>query len=233
MELQIELWSEAFAAKLREAFGPNLKFVGVQGSYARGEATPQSDIDMVTVLERVTTGDLKRYRQLVSEMPGGDLACGFLCGKEELYHWPKYDLYGLLLDTRPIWGNLQDWLPELTAGDAWEALQIGASNLYHAACHTYLYHRDPRGKLGALGKSAFFCLRLSVLLRDGIYHPSKRELLPALDGPEREILLYSMNPEKTAAFSEQETERAYSLLLQWCGDLLRHGRKPYGPAGEG
>ena len=77
-------------------------------------------------------------------MPHGELACGFLCGTRELYHWPKFDLYGLLLDTKPVWGNLLDWIPALTAGSLREALQIGVSNLYHAACHTYLYHENPK-----------------------------------------------------------------------------------------
>ena len=29
-------------------------------------------------------------------------------------------------------------------GSSPEALQIGVSNLYHAACHTYLYHENPK-----------------------------------------------------------------------------------------
>ena len=32
MMLQIDLWSETFAEKLKEAFGTRLKFLGYQGS---------------------------------------------------------------------------------------------------------------------------------------------------------------------------------------------------------
>ena len=220
MMLQIDLWSETFAEKLKEAFGTRLKFLGYQGSYGRGEAAPQSDIDIVTVLDHVDTDDLTRYRLLVREMPHGELACGFLCGTRELYHWPKFDLYGLLLDTKPVWGNLLDWIPALTAGSLREALQIGVSNLYHAACHTYLYHENPKTALSALGKQAFFCLRFCSLLKDGVYRAAKKDLFPCLDSREKALLSLSLEPERTAGFSDKETADAYTLLLQWCGDIL-------------
>ena len=188
MMLQIDLWSETFAEKLKEAFGTRLKFLGYQGSYGRGEAAPQSDIDIVTVLDHVDTDDLDRYRLLVREMPHGELACGFLCGTRELYHWPKFDLYGLLLDTKSVWGNLLDWIPALTADSLREALQIGVSNLYHAACHTYLYHENPKTALSALGKQAFFCLRFCSLLKDGVYRAAKKDLFPCLDSREKALL---------------------------------------------
>ena len=213
--------------KLKEAFGTRLKFLGYQGSYGRGEAAPQSDIDIVTVLDHVDTDDLNRYRLLVREMPHGELACGFLCGTRELYHWPKFDLYGLLLDTKPVWGNLLDWIPALTAGSLREALQIGVSNLYHAACHTYLYHENPKTALSALGKQAFFCLRFCSLLKDGVYRAAKRSF-PLPGQPGESAALLSLEPERTAGFSDKETADAYTLLLQWVGTSSPKRKKAAG-----
>lgn len=221
--IDIKSWTQEFAGKLKDAFGIRLKFLGYQGSYGRGEATEESDIDIVTVLDRVSTKDLDRYRSLVSGMPQGELACGFLCGEKELRGWPKYDLYGLLLDTTPVLGDLHPLVPKLGRRDAWEALHIGVSNLYHAACHTYLYGQDRRAALPGLGKSAFFCLRLAALLRGNVYHAAKRDLLPLLEGAERGLLLLSLEPERAAAASEQEVAQDYDLLLDWCREILCSG----------
>ncbi len=212
--VEIRAWAESFARKLQGHFGPRLLFVGYQGSYGRGEATPESDIDIVTVLDAVAPADLDAYRTLVQAQPQGELACGFLCGKKELRAWPRYDLYGLMLDTKPVLGDLPALLPRLTEADARGALAIGAANLYHAACHTFLYSPAPEKALPGLGKAAFFCLRLWALLEDGVYRASKKELGEALAGRERALLSLSLEPESL------ETRKAYELLIGWCGDVL-------------
>ncbi|MDE6841425.1 MAG: nucleotidyltransferase domain-containing protein, partial [Oscillospiraceae bacterium] len=98
--VDIERWMEALAGKLTGVFGPRLLFLGLQGSYGRGEANEDSDIDVVTVLDRVELADLDAYRAVVRDMPEGEKACGFLCGAEELRSWPKYDLLAVARDTR-------------------------------------------------------------------------------------------------------------------------------------
>ena len=138
MITDIRSWGAQFSQLLKGSFGERLRFVGYQGSYARGEATQSSDVDIVAVLDHVDTDDLDVYRELVGSMEQGELACGFLCGEGELRGWPLYDLYTLWLDTKPVLGDLTPLLPPLNRRNAWEALQVGAANLYHAACHTYL-----------------------------------------------------------------------------------------------
>ncbi len=219
--IQIESWAAEFAQKLQKAFGQRLLFLGYQGSYGRGEATDHSDIDIVTVLDQAAPADLDQYRELVRSMPQGELACGFLCGREELAGWPRYDSLGLLLDTKPVVGDLRELLPEFTREDVWEALKIGASGLYHAACHTYLYGGNPGGALAGLGKAAFFCLRFWALCRDGHYYPSKRELAGVLSGRERDLLRLTEARESGEARSPEEIQADYALLLDWAGEILK------------
>ena len=52
-------------ARLTEAFGARLIYVGLQGSYLRGEAGPDSDIDAMVVLDRLTPADLDAYRRII------------------------------------------------------------------------------------------------------------------------------------------------------------------------
>ena len=61
----ITAYMEEFTAAMRREFGERLVFVGLQGSFRRGEAKEGSDIDAVTVLD-----ELVRYGPCALR-PGG------------------------------------------------------------------------------------------------------------------------------------------------------------------
>lgn len=209
--VEIEFWMEELAGKLEGRFGPRLLFLGLQGSYGRGEAGEDSDIDVVTVLDRVELSDLDAYRAVVRELPEGERACGFLCGAAELKSWPKYDLLAVARDTRDVRGSLADLLPPFGREDLAQAAATGASGIYHAAVHTYLYASRERwpGFLKEAHKGAFFTLRALHELRTGENVRAKRDLLPLLSGDEREILAYSLSD------TGEEPEAAFARLLRW------------------
>ena len=79
----MKTWMEAFIARMRQAFGDRLAFVGLQGSRARGEATPKSDIDVVVVLDRLEADDISAYRTALEGLPEREKICGFLSGRAE------------------------------------------------------------------------------------------------------------------------------------------------------
>lgn len=209
--VDIEVWMGELAEKLTGRFGGRLLFLGLQGSYGRGEAGEDSDIDVVTVLDRVELEDLDEYRAAVRGMPEGEKACGFLCGAAELKSWPKYDLCQLARDVRACRGELGPLLPPLGREDLAQAAAIGASGIYHAAVHTYLYAPKDNwpGFLKEAHKGAFFTLRALYELRTGESVRTKRDLLPRLSGDEREILAYSL------LHTQEEPEAAFARLLRW------------------
>lgn len=49
--IDITNWIQSFLQVLNEVFANRVWFVGLQGSYGRGEATETSDIDVVTMSE--------------------------------------------------------------------------------------------------------------------------------------------------------------------------------------
>ena len=57
---------ESYISRLRELlqarFGGRLLYVGLQGSYLRGEATDDSDIDIMVILDKLNVADLDAYR---------------------------------------------------------------------------------------------------------------------------------------------------------------------------
>ena len=209
--VDIKVWMGELAEKLTGRFGDRLLFLGLQGSYGRGEAGEGSDIDVVTVLDRVELADLDEYRAAVRGMPEGEKACGFLCGAAELKSWPKYDLCQLARDVRAYRGELGPLLPPLGREDLAQAAAIGASGIYHAAVHTYLYAPKDNwpGFLKEAHKGAFFALRALYELRTGESVRAKRDLLPRLSGDEREILAYSL------LHTQEEPEAAFARLLRW------------------
>ena len=221
--VNIETWMNEFTEKLVSEFGARLLFLGLQGSYGRDEASEDSDIDVVTVLDRVELSDLDRYRTIVHKMPEGEKACGFLCGVVELKSWPKYDLCQLARDVRGYHGALEPLLPPMGRNDLVDAAAIGASGLYHAACHTYLYgaREDWSGFLKEAHKGAFFVLRSLHELRTGEAVRAKTDLLPRLSGDEREILAYSLTQNQ----EDVPPETAFARLLRWSGAAMAEAER--------
>ena len=125
----INVWLDIIIKKLQNEFEQRLLFVGLQGSYNRGEATQNSDIDLVVILENLTFEDLKRYHSIIDSMADKDKACGFISGREELQNWSKSDLFQFFYDTKSLIGNLQDLIQAPTIEDAIQAVKIGAENL--------------------------------------------------------------------------------------------------------
>ena len=56
--VEITAWMDQFVQTLSNAFGERVWFVGLQGSYGRGEATEASDIDTVVILDTLSPAEL-------------------------------------------------------------------------------------------------------------------------------------------------------------------------------
>lgn len=215
-----EAWLRLFLPRVQQLFGERLRFVGLQGSYNRGEATEQSDIDLVVVLDRVDVRDLNNYRALVKQMPQSHLACGFIGGWQELLHWPAHELFHFCRDTKACYGSLGEIALRATREDAVQAVRIGASGLYHSACHCYLYEEEPALCLEMLYKSVFYLLQAVHFCRTGVYAATKRELLPLLQGEEQGLLENCMDRGQLAQAGSAQGEELYQKLIAWCGGLL-------------
>lgn len=212
-------WMNILTGKLRASFKDRLLFVGLQGSYHRGEAHAGSDIDAVVILDSVAMHDLLLYRNILSQMPENGLACGFISGRQELMNWPRHELFQFARDTEPVYGGLQPLLPEIRRQDIIESVKIGAAALYHSCCHAAVHGVYHLHSLKGLYKSAFFLLQALYYLRSGIYISTKRELLPLLPENERQILCIGMD------WDAQEQKAAspdayFSQLLDWCASVL-------------
>ena len=104
--LDIQSWMDLFLKELQNVFKNRLVFVGLQGSRGRGEGRPDSDIDAVVVLDRLTPADLDVYEGLLGRLPNRELVCGFVSGREELAAWEDEDGY-VTLEFSPSSGETE------------------------------------------------------------------------------------------------------------------------------
>ncbi len=185
--IDISTWMEGFLQGAKATFGERVLFVGLQGSYARGEATGTSDLDVVVILDELSVSDVERYGKLLDTLPHRELTCGFLAGKEELMHWEASDLFQFYHDTKPVWGSLEDLMPVLDETAVLRAVKIGACNLYHGCVHNMLYEKSAECLRG-LYKSASFTVQAVAYLQTGKYLSRREELAENLLPAEKRIL---------------------------------------------
>lgn len=215
-------WARNAADKLSAEFGDRLVFVGIQGSRARGEARSDSDIDLVVLLDHVRADDLARYRSIIQTMPHNELACGFIGSERVLASWPRHELFQFYYDTTATYGALPDVEP-FTKEDALEAARIGASGIYHAACHAFVFDSDAVDDiLESLFKGAFFALQALQFARTGSYPHTKAELANQLDGDEARILGVARDWQAYRPSDDAERKRLIDLLLRWSEGVFAH-----------
>lgn len=212
---KIEDWLKSAAVKLNATFKGRLLFIGLQGSYARNEATKESDIDLVVILDELKFDDLKIYRSIIMNMENSCLACGFISGKDELQKWSKQDLFQFFYDTKPIQGKLEDIIEPPKKEDIKRAAKTGAENLYHMAVHSFVHSNNYTEDLKHLYKNTFFILQTKYFIETEKYIPTKKELLEVLLGDDKEILDICINKDKISNTTLIELETLYAKLIQW------------------
>ncbi|MBQ8567026.1 MAG: nucleotidyltransferase domain-containing protein [Clostridia bacterium] len=185
--IDITTWMQKFLHSLNETFANRVWFVGLQGSYGRGEACDTSDIDIVVILDELTPSDIQKYNAMLNTLPHRELICGFVSGKDELLHWEPSDLFQFYYDTTPIQGSLDELLPLLDKVAVERAIKIGACNIYHGCVHNML-HEKSEDILKGLYKSASFVVQAIAFKKTGKYIKHKSELQDVVSTDERLIL---------------------------------------------
>lgn len=174
--IDIDIWMKYFLKALDETFKQRVWFVGIQGSYARGEATENSDIDMVVILDELTINDLQIYDRMLDTLSYRELICGFLSGKGELMNWDAADLFQFYYDTKPIKGSLDDLLVLIDDTALNRAIKTGVCNIYHGCVHNMLYDKS-EDILKGLYKAASFVVQAIYFKQTGHYIRQQSELL--------------------------------------------------------
>ena len=185
--IEISNWMDKFVGALDASFKNRVWFVGLQGSYGRGEATETSDIDVVVILDELTAQDIQIYNAMLDTLPNRELICGFVSGKEELLNWESSDLFQFYHDTTPIKGSLDELLSVIDKTAIARAIKSGACNIYHGCVHNMLHEKSDE-ILKGLYKSASFVVQAICFQETGCYIKSQKDLLGKVSGDEKSIV---------------------------------------------
>ena len=190
--IDITAWMNDFLLKLNKIFANRVWFVGLQGSYGRGEATETSDIDIVVILDELSAMDIQTYHDMLDTMSHRELICGFLSGKKEIMNWEPSDLFQFCHDTTPIKGSLDEVMAVIEESAVNRAIKIGACNIFHGCVHNMLYEKS-EDVLRGLYKSASFVVQAIAFKQTGNYISRQKELLQDVSSNEQVIVETFMN----------------------------------------
>ncbi len=185
--IDIKNWMNTFLDALNTTFSDRVWFVGIQGSYGRGEATETSDIDVVVILDELSAKDIQAYNNMLDTLPHRELICGFVSGKKEILNWEPSDLFQFYYDTTPIKGSLDELLSVIDESAVDRAIQIGVCNIYHGCVHNML-HEKSKDILKGLYKSASFVVQAIAFKQTGNYIKHLKDLLGVVSYDEQAIV---------------------------------------------
>ena len=216
--IEIIDWTNTFLSALNDQFGDRVWFVGLQGSFARGEATETSDIDVVVILDELSAMDIQNYNKMLNTLPHRELICGFLSGKDDIMNWEPSDLFQFCRDTTPIKGSLDEVLTLVDESAVNRAIQIGACNIFHGCVHNML-HEKSEDILRGLYKSASFVVQAIVFKQTGNYIKHQRELLTVANPDEQAIIntFLSLKKGGTVDFIPM-SETLFAWAKQWIAE---------------
>ena len=209
--ININVWMNDFIQKLNEVFANRVWFIGLQGSYGRGEATESSDIDVVMILDELSASDIKTYNDMLDTLPHRELICGFVSGKDEILNWEPSDLFQFYHDTTPIKGSLDDLLTLIDNAAIDRAVKTGAGNIYHGCVHNML-HEKSEEILKGLYKAASFVVQAIVFKQTGNYFKHQSQLFQVALPEEQTIIENFLKYKNGEAVDFSEASR---ILFEW------------------
>lgn len=208
---QLQSYLDRLVSECRTAFGDRLLYVGLQGSYLRGEAHTDSDIDIMLVLDRMSVDDMETYRDILKRIGYYEKSCGFICGADELKRWNPLEVCQLSHTTKDIFGCLTDHLPIATRTDEINYVKYSLGNLYHELCHRYIHadREKNRERFRNSCKGIFFLLQNLHYLESGTFAVTKEELRSLVSEEDRIVLSITDLPE------EYIFDRMFRLVFDW------------------
>ncbi|MCR4885168.1 MAG: nucleotidyltransferase domain-containing protein [Clostridiales bacterium] len=196
----------------RSVFRERLLYMGLQGSWLRGEAHENSDIDIMVILDGFSVQDMDIYRGILEKTGFYERSCGFICGKEEMKRWNPLEVCQLCHTTKDLLGVLTDFLPHATGDDEINYVKLSLGNLYHELCHRYIHaDRDKNAaRFRGTCKNVFYLIQNLHFLESGCFILSKKELKEAVAQEDRLILELDELPDG------YDFDQAFSSLFVWC-----------------
>ncbi len=221
----VDLWLDRFLGNLREMFGSRLVFVAHHGSWAKGEARPDSDIDAFVVLDRIDQADLEKYRTLIcSATEDGTPVSTFVGSVAEVKAWPRHDLVHFWFDRKILHGRLDGLVEKPEDQDIIEDIRVKAAMNLHSARHYLLHPHDLAAVIKRPPypfKECCYALQSWLLLTTGKFISTKSALHAALTDPlDKEIVRVTRDWHEITEDRLNRPLYYFQLLERWCRSML-------------
>ena len=204
-------------SQCKDAFGERLRYVGYMGSYLRGEANENSDIDVMVVIDNITISDMNTYRDILKALGKYDKSCGFICGKEEMKGWSPLEVCQLINTTKDVYGKLEPLLSPFTREDEINYVKFCLGNLYHELCHRFVHASREKNieKFRGTCKFFFFLIQNLHYLETGNFILKKADLKNAVSEADRRVLEFAALPDSF------DFDAALEELFVWCQNAFK------------
>lgn len=214
--LDLHLYLQKLISECKSVFGDRLLYLGLQGSYLRGEANENSDIDIMVLIERFSVEDMDAYKRVLKKIGHSEKSCGFICGREELACWNPLEVCQLQHTTKDLFGTLCAYLPKATREDEINYVRLGVGNLYHELCHRYIHADREKNirKFRTTCKNLFFLIQNLMYLERGTFAAAKSELIALAVEEDREVLQLHDLPDG------YDFDKAFATIFRWCQNAL-------------
>ena len=217
----LNIYLKNLISACRTSYGTRLSYIGLQGSYLRGEATENSDIDIMVVIDGFTVADMDTYRAIIESLGSSKKSCGFICGKEDLARWNPLEICQILHTTKDIVGELKSLVPDYTREDERNYVILGINDLYHALCHRYIHAPREKSidKLPHLDKPLFFIIQNLHYLESGNFILKKQDLRSSVCEDDRKMLDIGSLPEG------YDFDMEFSRVFEWLKKAMKRVEK--------
>lgn len=204
-------------SQCKAAFGERLLYVGYMGSYLRGEANENSDIDVMVVIDNITISDMNTYRDIIKGLGYFDKSCGFICGKDEMKGWSPLEVCQLINTTKDVYGKLEPLLSPFTREDEINYVKFCLGNLYHELCHRFVHSSREKNieKFRGTCKFFFFLIQNLHYLETGNFILKKADLKNAVSEADRRVLEFAALP------NSFDFDAALEELFVWCQNAFK------------
>ena len=215
--INIDSYINDFLNEAKSAYGERLLYVGLQGSYLRGEAHENSDIDIMVVIDGFCVKDMDTYKDIIEKIGNSEKACGFICGKDEITGWTPLETFQLLQTTKDLYGNLSELLPPSDRRDEITYVKTSLGNMYHEFCHRYIHADRTKSvqKFRGTCKAFFFLIQNLYYLESGKFIKTKKELKEAVSEEDRNILIMAEIPD------DYDFDNEFTTVINWCRKAFR------------
>ncbi|MBQ7638922.1 MAG: nucleotidyltransferase domain-containing protein [Clostridia bacterium] len=204
-------------SECKSAFGGRLMYVGLQGSYLRGEAKEDSDIDVMVILDGFSVKDMDGYRGVLKKIGYYEKSCGFICGREEMSRWNPLEISQLKNTTKDLYGTLSEYLPDSTRQDEINYVKFSLGNLYHELCQRYIHtdRENNSANFRVTCKGLFFLIQNLHYLESGEFVKTKSLLAGKVPEDDYRAVTLAELPD------DYEFDKAFTFLFSWCQDAFQ------------